>query len=188
MKQTIKKSIIGWLTFFFTILFLTIWYAAINIIWTDTSSLEVSETSTLKSENWNKLLWNFEFLNLKLKQDCWAWKYLQWFDINWDKICVNLPVWVDVPFTDTADFDVNCEYRYKILYTVDDSNRKRSNSTFSWGYISTVSPKFLWTVLSWTYYFWIPSSLKWSYWYRDMDWLYTNSPNATLEKLEKRCN
>lgn len=75
MKDIILKSIIGWFTFFITIIFLWIWYAAINNIWTPPSSLEVTPSSKLTADSWNKLLGNFENLNSKLNATpiVWSW-------------------------------------------------------------------------------------------------------------------
>lgn len=73
MKEIIKKSIVSWITFFFTILFLSIWYAAIINVWTTTSELEVDETSTLSAERWNKLLWNFDFLKSRTEGIYSSW-------------------------------------------------------------------------------------------------------------------
>lgn len=83
--QTIKKSIIGWITFCLTVLIFSIWYAAITNIWTNTWDLEVNNSSVLTSSWWNKLLWNFEVLswvlnnantrldNLELNSWWWIW-------------------------------------------------------------------------------------------------------------------
>lgn len=73
MKEIIKKSIVWWVTFFFTVLFLTIWYAAVVNIWTNTSELEVNTNSTLSADKWNKLLWNFEFLKSKTENIYSSW-------------------------------------------------------------------------------------------------------------------
>ncbi|MCB9806297.1 hypothetical protein H6768_00005 [Candidatus Peribacteria bacterium] len=42
--------------------------------------------------------------------------------------------WVDVPLTDTADFDTSCEYRFDMDFVADDVNRKHMNSTKMVGY------------------------------------------------------
>lgn len=34
--------------------------------------------------------WKVKKSSTLINQDCWNWKILQWFDINWNKICVNL--------------------------------------------------------------------------------------------------
>jgi hypothetical protein len=61
--------------------------------------------------------------------------------------------WVNVPLSDTADFDVNCEHRYKEKFTVGDTNYNWNNSIFAWGYPSNISSKYLLQVLNSSYYY-----------------------------------
>lgn len=50
--------------------------------------------------------------------------------------------WVDVPLTDTADYDVSCQYRLTMSFA-DDVNRKWHNATSATYYISWMSSKYL---------------------------------------------
>nr|MDD3720729.1 hypothetical protein [Candidatus Gracilibacteria bacterium] len=63
MINTIKKSILAGVTFFLTVVFLYIGYAALTNTWTDPASLEVTTSSTLTADSWNKLLQNFNSLS-----------------------------------------------------------------------------------------------------------------------------
>lgn len=50
--------------------------------------------------------------------------------------------WVNVPLTDTADYDVSCQYRLTMSFA-DDVNRKWHNATSATYYISWMSSKYL---------------------------------------------
>lgn len=90
MINTIKKSILAWVTFFLTVVFLYIWYAALTNTWTDPASLEVTTSSTLTADSWNKLLQNFNSLSWSVSvlstsaywiwsqtsERTWTWKFI----------------------------------------------------------------------------------------------------------------
>lgn len=80
MKNFFFRWILIWLWFSLTLLLFIIWYAAINVIWTNPSTLEVSDNSTLTAESWNKLLWNFQFLKGKVDtfNEVPIWTILAW--------------------------------------------------------------------------------------------------------------
>lgn len=56
--------------------------------------------------------------------------------------------WVNVPLTDTTDFDTSCEYKFGIDFIADDINRRWMNDNKAVGYSSLVSNKFLFEVLT----------------------------------------
>ena len=125
----------------------------------------------------------------------WVWWSSPAYPIDWIAVCDETVWWgtssniwwENVPLTDTNDFDVTCEYRYKELYVIDDANRKWTNSTFGWGYPWNVSPKYLWQVLSWINYYGVPSTDKSKYAYRDNVWNEIFTTNVVIDKIEKRC-
>lgn len=66
MKETIKKSLVGWLVFSLTAVWVFVVYAiTIWNTWTDPQELESSSWSILTSANWNKMLANMNSLNEK---------------------------------------------------------------------------------------------------------------------------
>ena len=66
MKETIKKSIIGWLVFVSTVFVWGLLYAAIGSSWTNPSTLEVWAGSGLTATSWNNLLANFNNLDTRV--------------------------------------------------------------------------------------------------------------------------
>lgn len=73
MKTMIKNWIVFWLSTFFTLFICFISYATITSFWTNTWELEVTTNSILSADNWNKLLWNFEYLKTTIDE------YAEWW-------------------------------------------------------------------------------------------------------------
>lgn len=89
MKQQIKNWLIHWITFFLTVCILSVWYATISNVWTNTSTLEVNTWSTLSATSWNQLLWNFEFLKSKTENISSNWWNIGiWVENPWQKLSV----------------------------------------------------------------------------------------------------
>lgn len=51
--------------------------------------------------------------------------------------------WVNVPLSDTSDYDVSCEYRYHIDYTANDLNRLWTNDVRGIVYVQNVGSRYL---------------------------------------------
>lgn len=66
MKETVKKSLIGWLVFSFTALTVFVVYALVWSVWTSPDSLQVWVGSGLTATSWNQMLANFNNLNDKV--------------------------------------------------------------------------------------------------------------------------
>lgn len=99
------------------------------------------------------------------------------------------PGWVDVPLSDTSDFDTSCEYRYNASYDPDNINSKWMNSTTAKVYIEAISNKYLRRDLDTSAQkMWgIQSTDKSKYWNRDATGSFTVASNITITKLEKLC-
>lgn len=96
--------------------------------------------------------------------------------------------WVDVPLTDTADYDTSCDYRYFIDYSVNDLiDRNWMNDVRGVGFASHISSKYLGSVLSASLFYGIPSVSKSKYGFRDSSNSFTESTNVRITKLQKRC-
>jgi len=96
--------------------------------------------------------------------------------------------WVNVPLTDTADYDTSCQYRLSMNFIVDDVNRKWHNATSGTYYISSISPKYigldLWNNSD---YYGVPSATKTKYGYRNTSGTFVESTNVAVTKIEKNC-
>lgn len=61
----LKKSVYSGITFFMTVLILSIGYATIGNTWVSPATLEVGAGSGLTASAWNSLLANFNVLDIR---------------------------------------------------------------------------------------------------------------------------
>ncbi len=101
VKEQIKNWILFWFSVFLTILFLNFTYALISNAWTNPNILEVTPATKLTADNWNKLLWNFEFLKSKTENI-----YSNWWNVG---------IWVENP-TNKLEIDWNLQVNGLINY------------------------------------------------------------------------
>lgn len=92
------KNIFKYTLIYMALIFSFIWFISYAISWPTNSPL--SETNWwLLANIFNKILldtwslsdWTVKITEKVVNQDCWLWKFLQWFDSNWNKICVIPP-------------------------------------------------------------------------------------------------
>lgn len=60
--KSLKSGVIFWIAFLFTVLMWVTINAAIHTEWSLTAPMEAKSGSTLSSWNWNKILWNLDYL------------------------------------------------------------------------------------------------------------------------------
>ena len=96
--------------------------------------------------------------------------------------------WVDVPLTDTADFDMACSYRTTLNIANDSISRTWHGSDVIVAEAASVGPKYLAYVKQDAGYFGIRNTHKSVYGQRNGNTgAYTASSTVTVTKIEKNC-
>lgn len=152
MKNTILKSFVWWLTFFFTIFLCFVWYA----VWQDL--LEVQITDTLTKDRWNEMVTKLNSIWTKVDtlSNIPSWAVMA-FNLN------SCPTWW-IPANGTNGTpDLRWEFIRWLNY--DNGINKNSNAS-----VDTWRTLWSWQESSWLAIFWSSMILvnlvnsDWTYW------------------------
>lgn len=162
MKETIKKSLVGWLVFSLTVVSVFLVYATIWSTWTNPWDIEASSWTTLTSANWNKMLANMNSLSWSLN------------NLN-DRI--NTANWVLDTSWNWVLFSIWCEYKFEIL-------NKWTTTITNISYNTAISSDETWIQYIWAswYYYRILYNEKNKYYQNWTTWTHD------IWKIWKKCN
>lgn len=93
MINSFIKTTLIYIWFFMIILWWVWVYAITWPTWTPSWELKnwviMQYFNKILVNTWSTSTWTVRMTEKVVNQDCWTWSFLQWFDTNWNKICIN---------------------------------------------------------------------------------------------------